>query len=103
MPDGNGKLKYDITITYQIDGDDYHLQKGLKVEVYKKNTIFEDELVNSTQYYAATVPGQSSIYEKYIHGSKTVTGLDPEEYYYIVITKADDGISADIEGTVSHP
>lgn len=103
MPDGNGNLKYDIRIDYDLDVTDYHLQKGLKVEVYKKNAIFADELVDSVQYLADTIPGQTSIYQTYIEGSKTVTGLDPNTYYYIVITKANDGIYAFIDGTVSHP
>ena len=103
MPDGNGELKYDIRIDYDLDVPDLHLQKGLKVEVYKKNAILEDKLVDSVQYKAAKVPEQDSIYQIYIEGSKTVTGLDPNTYYYIVITKANDGIYAFIDGTVSHP
>lgn len=104
MPDGKGELKYDIKIDYRVEGEDYHLQKGLKVEVYKKTSIFkDDELVSSVQYLADKVPGQDYIYEKYIEGTKTVKGLDPNAYYYILLIKADDGIDADISGTISHP
>lgn len=107
--DGNGEIEFDVTIDYtQVQGDSYHLQKGLTVELWKKSwwSVF-DELVDSKSATALPIYSGGSLqgYETWINCSGTFTGLETgeDDDYYIVLTKANDGLTASISGTISHP
>ena len=99
QPDGNGKLCYNIRITYQNITLPWQMQKALTVEVYNRSTnkIVDTQTVNSGLYFGG------GGYNDYIVAQRTVTGLSPTTGYYIVIRKTDDGLNANISGTIYLP
>ena len=99
QPDGNGKLCYNITITYQNVTPPYHLQKNLTVEVYDKST---NKIVDTQSVDASLYPGGGG-YNAHITAKKTVSSLSPTGGYYIVIQKTNDGLNADISGSIYLP
>ncbi len=111
-PDGNGELEFYIDIDYQdVDvlesGEGWNMRKALTVELWEMdNGIFDidgDTRVYNNTTYSDYYDVYADTYCDYVVNTDVITGLDPLKLYYIVIIKTNDGLRADITGSISHP
>ena len=85
-------------------GEGWNMQKKLTVELWKKNPgILGDKQVYKLIAEAPLYGNTTDTYYDFVVNSGTISGLDPLSLYYMVITKTDDGLDADISGYIAHP
>lgn len=96
FPNASGKLKVTAAVVWP---NNYTVQKKLTISLFKKGggatpvgTVFGYTNLMSNGLYSS---GASA--------SKTFSGLDPNAYYYVGISKTTDSITAGLSGTVSQP
>ena len=104
--DGNGELEFDIIVDYDAyEFEDLPLERqvSVRIEVWQ-DKWFSDDLVYSKTFYAQRFLNTNG-YEDAVICSDIVSGLDEDvdTHYYILICKERDGMSATIDGTISHP
>ena len=93
-PDSFGTLTVNATTTWPSQ---YVLQKQMIVSVksVKTNKVVKSATAHTT-YNSST-----GLYSKAATLSKTFTGLDPDESYYIMFEKTNDTYAATLSGTIS--
>lgn len=96
FPNASGKLKVTATAKWP---NNYTTPKKVTITLYKKSTLVK-EVDSASGYTNSTSNG---LYSSKASVSKTFTGLDPNAYYYVRITKTTDDITAELNGTVSQP
>lgn len=105
--DGNGELEFGISVDYEdYDFEDLPLERqvAVTIEVWRDDLLTPDDIVYSRTFYAQQFLDTDG-YEDAVYCSDVVSGLseDVDTHYYILICKERDGMSATVDGTISHP
>lgn len=92
IPNNEGEISVSATVTWRDTTSTY--TKGITIQLIELDT---------NGMPIATHSASGSYTRNSISATKTFTGLDPNTFYFVAVSKSTDGMIADLSITVYHP